>query len=159
MKATAVQPSTRGTKTALLVIGYGNELRCDDGVGPKTAAAVAEWNLPKVRTLVCHQLTPELAPIIAEAQCVVFVDAAVASPICVELRELQPDDSPPVMDHAADPLFLLDCAKKLFGHCPLAYWLTISVENMGFGENLSSGAREGLEIALEKIRALALIHT
>ncbi|HEY9173382.1 MAG TPA: hydrogenase maturation protease, partial [Verrucomicrobiae bacterium] len=52
----------------LLVIGYGNTLRRDDGIGPKVAEAVAELNLPGVRSLACPQLTPELAEPIAHAK-------------------------------------------------------------------------------------------
>jgi hydrogenase maturation protease len=46
--------------TDLLVIGYGNELRSDDGVGPRVARAVAEWRLPGVEAIAVHQLTLEL---------------------------------------------------------------------------------------------------
>ena len=49
----------------LLVIGYGNSLRRDDGVGPRVAEAIEELNLPGVRTLVCQLLTPEFADPIA----------------------------------------------------------------------------------------------
>ena len=42
-----------------LVIGYGNTLRGDDGVGPRVAVAVEDLQLPGVRTLVCQLLTPE----------------------------------------------------------------------------------------------------
>jgi hydrogenase maturation protease len=143
-----------GTETALLVIGYGNELRSDDGVGPKTAEAVAEWNLPGVRTLTCHQLTPELAVPIASAQCVVFVDAAVDSITSVELREFQAPAPDQIMAHAADPRILLKLAKEIFGRSPMAFWLTIPVENLAFGEELSPRAYEGLQCALGKIREL-----
>ena len=34
-----------------LVIGYGNTLRGDDGVGPRVAEAIEKLNLPGVRTL------------------------------------------------------------------------------------------------------------
>ena len=37
--------------SALLVVGYGNERRGDDGVGPCVARAVAGWNRPEVRAL------------------------------------------------------------------------------------------------------------
>ena len=60
-----------------LVIGYGNTLRGDDGIGPAVAEAVAALGLPGVRVIVAHQLTPELAADLADAQLVVFVDAAV----------------------------------------------------------------------------------
>jgi hydrogenase maturation protease len=58
-----------------LVIGYGNSLRGDDGVGPLVAEQVAEWNLPDVRSLSVHQLTPELASEMALAKTVIFIDA------------------------------------------------------------------------------------
>jgi hydrogenase maturation protease len=137
----------------LLVIGYGNELRCDDGVGAKVAAAVAEWNLSGVHALVCHQLTPELAEPISAARRVVFVDASLESQASVELREIQPTDSAQIMAHAADPRTLLALAKKLFGHCPPACWLTIPIENIAFGEEVSPLAQRGMESALEKIRS------
>jgi hydrogenase maturation protease len=139
----------------LLVIGYGNELRRDDGVGAKVAAAVAEWNLSGVHAIGCHQLTPELTEAIASASHVVFVDAALDAGGSVQCREIEPDENSQVMTHAIDPHSLLKLAKQAFGRCPIASWLTIPVEDVDFGEELSPLARQGLKIALEKIRALA----
>lgn len=141
-----------------LVIGYGNTLRSDDGVGAKVAAAVAELALPGVVALVRHQLTPELAETISEARMVVFVDAATDAAKEVQVRRLEPAEGAQLMAHAADPRTLLALAKQLFGRCPPAWWLTIPVENLGFGEELSSLARRGYETALEKIRVLAGSH-
>ena len=138
-----------------LVIGYGNTLRSDDGVGAKVAAAVAELALPGVVALVHHQLTPELAEPISGARAVVFVDAAVDAATEVQVRTLEPAEGAQLMAHAADPRSLLAFARELFGRCPPAWWLTIPVENLEFGEELSPLARRGYEIALEKIRALA----
>jgi hydrogenase maturation protease len=82
------------TSTAkLLVIGYGNTLRGDDGVGPRVAEAVERLQLPGVRTLICQQLSPEHAEMISQAERVVFVDAAVDGPKEVQLRELVPGDT------------------------------------------------------------------
>ena len=61
--------------TPFLVIGYGNELRGDDAAGPCVARGVADWGRPEVDGLAVHQLTPELAPALAGAEVVVFVDA------------------------------------------------------------------------------------
>jgi hypothetical protein len=55
----------KAVETEILVIGYGNTLRGDDGVGPRVAEAIEELNLPGVRTLVCQLLTPEFADPIA----------------------------------------------------------------------------------------------
>ncbi|MGB7767391.1 MAG: hydrogenase maturation protease [Verrucomicrobiia bacterium] len=141
-----------------LVIGYGNTLRSDDGVGAKVAAAVAERALPGVVALVRHQLTPELAEPVSEARAVVFVDAAVDAATEVQVRQLEPAAGAQLMAHAADPRSLLAFAQQLFGRCPPAWWLTIPVENLEFGEELSPLARRGYETALEKIQTLAGSH-
>src|SRR6202142_4622768 len=88
--------------TGLLVIGYGNSLRCDDGVGPKVAEAVEALHLPEVRTLVCQQLSPEHAEPISKVRTAIFVDAAMDTPKEVQLRKLEPSETTPLMAHAAD---------------------------------------------------------
>jgi len=151
MTSPAVEPTAD-----LLVIGYGNTLRSDDAVGPKTVEAVAALHLPGVQTLVCGLLTPEIADPIARARRVVFVDAAVDAPRQVLLRPLQPADSSQIMAHAADPRTLLALARDVFGRAPTAWWLTIPVENLAIGETLSALAQQGLQTALAQIQRLAL---
>jgi hydrogenase maturation protease len=148
------QPRTSG----LLVIGYGNPLRGDDGVGPKVAEAIEELHLPGVDTLSCHQLSPEHAEPVSRARTVIFVDAAVDAPNDVQLRQLEPNESSQLMAHAADPRTMLALARDVFGHCPEAWWLTIPAVKLDFGENLSPLARQGYEAALKHIRALAGRH-
>ena len=145
---------TKNEAGDFLVIGYGNTLRSDDGVGARVAAAVDALALPGVVALVRHQLTPELAEPVSEARAVVFVDAAVDAATEVQVRQLEPADGAQLMAHAADPRTLLALARQLFGRCPPAWWLTIPVENLEFGEELSPLARRGYETALAKIRML-----
>lgn len=137
-----------------LVIGYGNELRRDDGVGPKVANAVAEWNLSGIRAIACHQLTPELTDAIASASHVVFVDAALGAG-SVEYRKIEPNENSQVMTHATNPGSLLALARQAFGRYPAASWLTIPIQDVDFGEELSPLARDGFNIAIKKIRSLA----
>ena len=147
---TSNQPSSRD----FLVIGYGNELRGDDGVGPKVAAAVEALHLTGVRTLICQQLSPEHAEPVSQARLVVFVDAAVDAPREVQFRKLEPAGSSQLMAHAADPRTMLALARDVFGHCPEAWWLTIPAGNTGFSEELSPEARRGLEKAVKEIQNL-----
>jgi hydrogenase maturation protease len=139
----------------LLVIGYGNTLRSDDGVGPKVAEAIAALDLPEVWTLACDLLTPELADPIAKVDAVVFVDAAVDAPREVRFRALEPAASSQIMAHAADPRTMLALARDVFGHAPRAWWLTIPVENVEMGEKLSAFAQRGFERAVEEVRRMA----
>ena len=138
----------------LLVIGYGNTLRSDDGVGPKVAEETAALALPGVRALACALLTPELAEPVSQAATVVFVDAAVDTPREVQMRKLAPAESSQIIAHAATPAILLALARDVFGHTPQAWLLTIPVEELGIGEELSATARRGFATALQEIRKL-----
>lgn len=139
----------------LLIIGYGNTLRSDDGVGPRVAEAIEASGIKGVRTIVSDLLTPELAEPVAESETVVFVDAALDDSREVQLRPLQAADSSQLMAHAADPRTLLAVARDVYGRVPRAWWLTIPISNIAIGETLSPVAQRGLQAAVKKIRELA----
>jgi len=139
----------------LLVIGYGNSLRRDDGVGVRVAEAIETLNLPGVRTLECQLLSPEYADPIARARRVIFVDAAVDRIDGVYLRKLEPGDNSQLMAHAADPRTMLALARDVFGRTPEAWWLTIPAIHLGFGMDYSPEAEAGFHDAVAKIRHMA----
>jgi hydrogenase maturation protease len=159
-----------------LVIGYGNSLRTDDGVGPAVARAVARWRRPGVRTLAVHQLTPELASDLARVDRAIFVDARVADPHGdVEVVSLPGDDvgSPGADAHAGtvhsrrtvadghhgDPRALLALAELAYGRRPRALLVTVPAVKLDFGEGLSSTTRARMSDALDAIRALLGIQS
>ena len=142
-------------RTDLLVIGYGNTLRSDDGVGPRVAEAVGALYLPGVRTLICQQLSPEHAEPVSQARAVIFVDAAVDEPNEVQFRKLEPNDSSQLMAHAADPRTMLALSRDVFGRVPEAWWLTIPGKKLDFGETFSPEAKAGFHEALRRIQSLA----
>ncbi|HLP75443.1 MAG TPA: hydrogenase maturation protease [Candidatus Paceibacterota bacterium] len=146
---------TENQRRDILVIGYGNTLRSDDGVGPGVADAVSALNLPGVRVITCHQLTPELASDVSQTREVIFVDASVEPVPRLQMRRLEPAAASQILAHAADPKTLLALARDVFGHCPTAWWLTIPIRNMDFGERLSDEAAEGLRAAVRMIETLA----
>jgi hydrogenase maturation protease len=138
----------------LLVIGYGNELRSDDCVGPRVAEAVAEMKLAGVRAIACHQLTPELAEAVSLAGAVVFVDAAADSGLGVQTRMIGPSRTAQIMAHAGDPRCLLALARDVFGRCPPAWEIVVPGKNFDFGERLSAQAARGLAFAVGEIKRL-----
>lgn len=74
----------------VLIVGYGNTLRRDDGVGVRAAELMgSDPRFAGIEVLTVYQLTPELALDIAAASLVVFVDADVRGlPGSIEVREL-----------------------------------------------------------------------
>jgi hydrogenase maturation protease len=140
----------------LLIIGYGNTLRSDDGVGPRVADAIAEMHWPGVETIHAALLAPELADPVSHARTVVFVDAAADRPDQpreVRLQPLEPAESSQIMAHAADPRTMLALSRDVFGHVPHAWWLTIPAEKMEFSEELTPVAARGCGEAVALIRA------
>ncbi len=136
----------------VLVIGFGNSLRRDDGVGAEVAARVERWKRPGVRALACQQLTPELAEQISSARLVVFVDAEQGRAFgAVRARQISASNSGDLQPHGSDPRALLALTRALFGTCPPAWLITIPVLDFGFGEQLSAGAGRGVAAALRLI--------
>jgi hydrogenase maturation protease len=143
----------------ILVIGYGNSLCGDDGIGPRAVERLAEENLlADVECLTAHQLMPELAETISCADAVIFVDAAYAETpgkiTCLELAPVnRPDTAPAAFTHHVSPAILLENAQILYGRHPAAYLYTIAGENFELGDSFSSGVELTLPSLLEQLKA------
>jgi hydrogenase maturation protease len=133
----------------VLVIGYGNVLRGDDGLGVRVAEAVAAWRRPGVEVHAVHQLTPELAEAVAGARLVVFVDARPAAG-CTDVRvqRLMPAGAGVGLGHSSDPTWLLGLAEALYGSCPQASLVTVPGSCFRAGVQLSPTAAGALKDAV-----------
>src|SRR5512138_3332741 len=86
-----------------LVLGYGNTLRGDDGVGWRVAEAFARI-APDVEVRAVHQLSPELAEVASHYDAAVFVDAAAdGEPGAVRCFEVQQDAPESELTHRMTP--------------------------------------------------------
>lgn len=138
-----------------LLVGYGNTLRQDDGVGCVIAARLAPIYVDSgVRVIITPQILPELAADIARSACVVFVDAAIeGSAGSVQVRTLTPlshmEDA-----HALTSPGILLFARMLYDSCPPAHLVTITGSAFGLGETLSPPVQNALPQAIAKVRLL-----
>ena len=137
-----------------LIIGYGNTLRSDDGVGPFVAHQFA-MRFPAVNVLTPHQLLPELVEPISDAQIVVFVDASVEGRVGqVTVQPVCPSANEDAFSHNVTPAGLLAGAQSLFGGAPDAWLVTITGEDFTLGETLSEPVHAAVPGILEKITHL-----
>ena len=139
----------------ILVIGVGNPLREDDGVGWHLAEALAQEGA-QVRT--CHQLLPELAAELSQAGLVLFVDAAAAGPPGQVLLQPLAPGTAPRFSHHLDPPGLLAWARDLYQRCPPAYLLSVAGGAFGYREGLSPAVEAALPAALEQAHILLTQH-
>jgi hydrogenase maturation protease len=143
----------RADGESILVIGYGNALRSEDGIGPRVAEAIAAARYPGVQVRSVSQLLPELAAELAEAGIVVFVDAlADPSRTTVELTHIAAREITDWSTHSADPGTLLALTRAVYGRTPLAWWLTVPGRNLDIGEGLSAVAEAGMRQAIALLK-------
>ncbi len=141
-----------------LIIGYGNPLRHDDGLGWQAIAELEnrpEFSNTKLHG--CHQLTPELAESVSKADRVIFVDASrTANPGELFWEKIALAFEAPRFTHEFTPATLLKLGKELYGVSPTAFVVGIGGESFEIGEGLSAKVLERIPELVEKISELRL---
>lgn len=139
----------------VLVIGYGNPLRGDDGIGwcaaNELALAVSD---NRVKIVACIQLTPDLAEEIAGVDRVIFIDASIdlgAGQLRVD-RLTQDTCGEESWTHHFDPRSLLLCAQVLYGRSPEALMISMGGESFDCRDELSPAVRARFPSLIARVR-------
>jgi hydrogenase maturation protease len=134
----------------VLLIGYGNPGRLDDGLGPALAEQIDNLALPGVTVDSDYQLTVEHAHDVAEYDVVIFADAHVSCTEPFEVRRIEPTGATvSFSSHSVSPDGVIALAAELFSATPAAYTLGIrGYEFNEFGYGLSDRAEENLRQAV-----------
>lgn len=129
----------------VLIVGYGNPLRSDDGLGWRAAEELSRClSLPEVEVLMRQQLTPELADNLTRADVVFFIDAARGGQPG-ELRCDPVTPQPGTTDtHHSSPAGILAMAQQLYGASPRVFVVSMYGECFDHGTALSATVEAGL---------------
>lgn len=134
----------------ILVIGYGNPGRLDDGLGPAFAARLEELGLDGVTIDANYQLTVEDADQVKDHDIVVFADASVDCREPFEFFEINPRSTMHFSSHFLSPEDVLGLAQDIFKADTKGYAIAIrGYEFDEFGERLSVRAQKNLKQAVE----------
>lgn len=132
----------------ILVIGYGNPLRSDDGFGQRAVEQLKkEIKGQEVEFLECQQLTPELAERVAKVDLALFVDAdtdGISGSMHSRFIAARRDQNSETLMHHLDPAGLLGLAEALYKKVPKAMLLTVTGECFGYGTQLSAEVAKAL---------------
>ncbi len=129
-----------------LVIGVGNTLRTDDGIGPWLVSSLPP--LPKVKTITVHQLTPELADRLSRARRVLFIDADWEGR---EMHLKRVDEERTAPGHTFSPGGLLSLTHAVCGTTPEGWLLAVPGYDFTLGERVSEEAEALLPPATKAI--------
>ena len=133
----------------ILLIGFGNPGRLDDGLGPAAADAVEKMGLPDVVVDSDYQLMVEDAATVAQYETVIFVDAAAGGREPFSFTRVEPLAEISFSSHSVEPRAVMGLAHKFFGAKTEAYLLGIRGCRFNeFGYGLSEQAGRNLDAAL-----------
>jgi hydrogenase maturation protease len=146
-----------GAGVGVLVVGYGNSLRGDDGVGWHAAGRLAaDPRLAGARVLARHQLVPELAVDVAAASLVVLVDAVPdGDPGSISVHRVQPRrPAPGAFTHHLDPGSLAGLAESLYGAATPVVLVAVAAASLAPGDHLSDALERALPDVVEAVVAV-----
>jgi len=141
--------------TRVLIVAYGNPLRCDDGVAWRAADALEDkFPESEVEIIRLHQLTPEVADSVRDRALVLFLDAACIDDVKnsrageIRVREMPNEEirkhPSGQFSHVYSPAKVLDLARELYHVTPNAFVLTVAGEDFGHGDCLSTPVANSL---------------
>ncbi len=145
----------------VLVIGYGNSLCTDDGVGWAVARRlVDDPRFAGMDVRAEHQLAPELAIDASRVSLVVLVDAAAdAVPGTVRVRALDGDlRSASAWTHHIEPEDLIELTRELWGRAPLVVVVSIGAASLEVGDVLTTTVAAAVPKAVEAVAAVIEAH-
>jgi len=143
------------TDSRVLIIGFGNTQRRDDGIGPhvirQLQEAIGMDNGVRFRSV--SQLAIEMAEELYPADAVIFVDATVkVLDGGWQCERLRPYTAPAdFRTHHLRPDFLLGMALAIYQHHPPAWLVAVQGDDFGFGREITPAARTRAAGAIGKI--------
>lgn len=141
----------------LLLIGIGNPIRGDDGLGFHAAAHFEEYPpVENLESIHVQQLTMDLVPLISSTDFVLFVDARIGEPFGkIYYDEIQPNaiNNNPV-SHFFDPQTLMAVIHGLYQKHPKAGLISVNTDEFDFTEELSTRMQTIFPDFLDRIREI-----
>lgn len=122
-------PAAGNSVRPILIYGYGNPGRQDDGLGVALVERLEAWARAEGKAGLVfdsnYQLNAEDALAVAESQAVVFIDATRERAAPFEFRRLEPRGELAFSTHAMPPESVLALAAELYDAHPPAWMLAI----------------------------------
>jgi hydrogenase maturation protease len=148
---------------SILVYGYGNPGRQDDGLGVKLTEELDHWimdnHLSGIHTDSNYQLNLEDVASIKDFDMVIFADASRENIEHYSFEALSSSDKVEFTMHAVSPSFILHLCNQVFDHHPQAYLLKVRGYEWEFMEGMTDRAAENLLKAFGYLKEFLLKYT
>lgn len=139
----------------VLVLGFGNPGRGDDGLGPAAARAMASWSIPGWTIQENYQLNIEDAADVFDHDLVLFLDAAMDGPEPFAMNPVFAASRSAFSSHIVGPETILAICRDCFGRVPPAWLMAIRGYEFDLSEELTEKAQVNLTNALSHLKRWA----
>lgn len=147
-------------KLQILIYGYGNPGRQDDGLGNLFVEKVKAWAQEKGLSNISfdsnYQLNIEDAAEISDKDIVIFIDASTEDIESFELEEITPDAKVEFSMHSVSASYVVHLCKSIYEKSPKSFLLHIKGYEWEFMEEMTAKAFENFENAFEYIKPVLL---
>ncbi len=134
-----------------LLIGLGNTLRGDDGVGIRVAER-ARTRFPELDVLSVHGLSPELAETVAHYDMLMIVDASMVTDGLRVTDVIPATSGEKIRSHAMSPAGILGLAATLYHRVPRrSVLIEVPAAECDFTDALSPRAAGQIDACLELV--------
>jgi hydrogenase maturation protease len=147
-------PASARRRRGTLIVGIGNPLRGDDGLGWAVAEQLSRNSQPGYAIHTVYQLTPELAQQMADARLVVMIDASHEGvPGELRIRALPTSAQPSAVGtHYSTPEELAALTTALYGHCPPVVVVSMTGADFSLREQFSEIVAQQLPLLCAAVR-------
>lgn len=142
------------SEKGILIYGYGNPGRQDDGLGPAVAEAIEKDGIPGVDSDANYQLNVEDAAEIAEFEKVIFVDASKNQDSELSFKKLEAAQEIAFTSHSVSPQSVLAICEEHFGKSPEVWLLGVRGYSFEMLEGLTPQGTKNLNDAVAFVRTL-----
>src|SRR5450755_3522173 len=123
-------------KKRICIVGIGNPIRSDDGVGAYVCQLMEEKNLDGVKVIATQQLDIGMTGDFTEFDTVIFVDASLKhKTISFQPLSLE-NDQPQSFSHHINPAMLVNLAQILYAKSTRFYICAVGGNNFEIGNSI-----------------------
>jgi len=126
----------------VLIFGYGNPGRQDDGLGPAMIEEIECLGYSFVETDANYQLSIEDAAEMAEHDFIILIDTTVQDVDCFSIRKVLPSSTITFTSHLVNPESVVALCEDAFGRVPDVWIIGIRGYEFEFAEGFTERARE-----------------
>jgi hydrogenase maturation protease len=144
-------------KKTTCIVGIGNPLRSDDGVGAVVCQQLEEKKIPGLAVVITQQLDIGMTEDLSKFERVIFVDASLNEETISFQQLTSENNQPQSSSHHINAALLVNLTRQLFSTNTQFYMCAIGAHNFEMGNGLSettiSNANATVALLTEWIQA------